>query len=87
MALNKWLMVCGHASNSIDPKTGTPWCVICGCNIPDHQIQTPTEGLEGRKASCSYCGHKTESKWTLAFFNYRPKLEFDGYYCGCRGWD
>ena len=88
---NKFMMKCGHASNAHD-QYGNPVCVICvGMNpdaeIVDHEILDPYEGLYGREASCPYCGCRSESSWNLPFFEYRPDMDRDSYYCGCRGWD
>lgn len=87
----KYLMACGHVAQAIDGKTGEPVCVFCFPNpkstIVKRTIENMTDGLEGRKAKCYCCNKVTESKWTLPFFEYKPEHFFDGYYCGCGGWD
>lgn len=83
-------MKCGHTSNAT--RNGEPICAIC-CGINDGATVVIAEckgtaGLEGRKAKCMSCNNKTDSNWGLAFFEYRPKCEYDKYYCGeCYGWD
>lgn len=43
--------------------------------------------LENREAKCTECGHKTQSRADLPFFEYLPNEEYDKYYDGCFGWD
>lgn len=40
-----------------------------------------------RVAKCTYCGKKVVSKDNLPFFEARPNMDYDTYYCGCFGWD
>ena len=75
------LMKCGHSPNST--CNGKPFCVICGCG----EIADSEPNLEGRMAECRWCGHKTQSKFSLPFFEYCPNSDYDNYYCGCGGWD
>ena len=82
------LMKCGHAANATNSR-GEPSCVICiGIDPGAEQIDPNPPSMEGRKARCTYCKRETKSDTTkLAFFEHHPKAEFDGYYCGCLGWD
>ena len=80
------MMKCGHAANAT--HNGKPVCAICFGLTPDAEIVADTApDLTGRKARCGYCGKLTDSKTSLPFFEYRPNCKYDGYYCGCRGWD
>lgn len=87
----KYLMACGHVAQAVDGKTGKPGCIFCFPNpkstIVKRTIENMTDGLEGRKARCAWCNKKTDSRWDLAFFEYKPDKEYDEYYCGCGGWD
>lgn len=84
--MERVMMKCGHVAQSkID---GKPVCVICLGLTPDAEIVAETEpDLTGRKARCKYCGEIVDSKASLPFFEYRPDMETDSYYCGCRGWN
>ena len=86
------LMKCGHRSQA--DSNGKPVCLICiglteNATIVDDTITDET--LKGRKARCSYYGHKcnseVDSSLSLPFFSHRPDKENDSYYCGCYGWD
>ena len=86
----KYLMQCGHVANAFDAD-GKPICAICA---PDEKgmtveriVEGETDGLEGRKARCTWCGRVVDSKWSLPFFAYSAKHKEDSYYCGCGGWD
>ena len=88
--MKKYLMKCGHIAQATDFE-GKPVCAICapydkGVTV-DKVIKDEKDGLEGRKARCSWCGHTTESRWNLPFFEYRPDKDTDSFYCGCGGWD
>ena len=87
----KYLMACGHVAQAVDGKTDKPGCIFCFPNpksmIVKRTIENMTDGLEGRKARCTWCNKKTDSRWDLAFFEYKPDKEYDEYYCGCGGWD
>ena len=77
------MMKCGHAPNGTEMATGKPVCVICGCN----EI-VKTSDFTNRESYCLYgCGAQVPSSDNLPFFEYRPNLKFDRYYCGCRGFD
>lgn len=87
------LMKCGHRSQA-ENSEGKPVCLIClginpGATEVDDTITNET--LSGRKARCSYYGHKCHSEepssLSLAFFSHQPDKEFDSYYDGCYGWD
>lgn len=83
----KPMMKCGHAANAVD-KDGNPCCAICAGYTPDAFIVEDKEiDLTGRKARCLDCGSLKDSSPDLPFFEYRPDRKFDGYYCGCKGWD
>lgn len=43
--------------------------------------------LEGREAKCDICKTVQHSSRSLAYFGYKPDQEFDGFYCGCKGWN
>jgi hypothetical protein len=76
------LMKCGHVAMAHDIK-GNPYCIICDCK----EVAEELPSLEGRMATCSYCGHEKKSSFDLPFFEYRKDKKTDEYYCGCKGWD
>ena len=80
------MMKCGHAANSI--CNGKPACAICaGLTLDAHEV-VESPDLTGRIAKCLQCGKsKKESKVSLPFFHHYPDKEYDGYYCGCAGWN
>ena len=81
------LMKCGHIGYAKD-KDGNPCCAICAGSTPDAFIVEDNQpNLAGRKARCLYCGSLKDSSPDLPFFEYRPDRKFDGYYCGCKGWN
>ena len=83
------LMKCGHTAQGKD-ENGNPLCVICLGDGKARQIENNKPDLTDRKARCSYygsCKSETKSSYDLPFFEHRPWLEFDKYYCGCEGWD
>ena len=85
----KYLMACGHVGNAVD-ENKNPVCAICdgiksGARVAIREC-VGNEGLEGRIAKCVDCGKFTESKWNLAFFEYRPDAVYDYFYNGCKGW-
>ena len=81
------MMKCGHAANAVTAD-GKPCCAICAGYTPDAFIAADTmPDLTGRKARCNYCGEIVDSKASLPFFEYRPDMDTDSYYCGCWGWD
>ena len=82
----KVMMKCGHAANA-KTADGRPCCAICAGLTDEAYEAVPPPPLEGRKAVCSACGKKTDSRLELPFFEYRPDKETDMYYCGCFGWD
>ena len=43
--------------------------------------------LTGREAKCDICKTVQPSLKSLAYFTYKPDKDFDGFYCGCIGWD
>ena len=80
------MMKCRHAANAT--HNGKPVCAICFGLTPDAEILADTApDLTGRKARCGFCGKLTDSKISLPFFEYRPDMDTDSYYCGCWGWD
>ena len=94
-----YLMKCGHVANAKLHPSGKPVCVICGGITQDAETIVRecagTDGLESRKAKCSYrspkrgytCQGVVQSNWELPFFKHQPNQPFDEYYCGCWGWD
>lgn len=86
--MSKPLMQCGHAANAIDVQ-GKPVCAICiGVDNGATLVADKQPSLEGRQARCCYgCGNVVPSSLGLAFFEHRPGMQFDSYYCGCKGWD
>lgn len=76
------LMRCGHNGMATDGH-GNPWCVICMCD----EVDTVTVVQAGRVAECSVCGRPAPSMVSMPFFEHRPHLEHDRWYCGCKGWD
>jgi len=80
------MMKCGHAANAEDGR-GNPVCAICIGIVKGANEVVEQPNLDGRKAVCSYCGKEVQSETKLAFFEHLPAEKFDGYYCGCRGWD
>jgi len=93
--IDKYIMSCGCASNAlrIVGDERIPACVIHDDAVVVKKVESPTDGLEGRQAKCTYnnkygkCTSITESSWLLPFFKHRPDKEYDEYYCGCYGWD
>jgi hypothetical protein len=43
--------------------------------------------LEGRMMYCCEEYELFPSRWEAAFFQYRPGMEDDTFYCGHAGWD
>ena len=81
------MMKCGHAANAVR-SDGSPGCVICiGFHPGADVIDDEAPSLEGRRAICSDCSKTVPSGTHLAFFEHRPLLPTDDYYCGCHGWD
>ena len=79
-----FLMKCGHAANA--SHNGEPCCVICYPKAGWDVVDDNPPNLEGREARCD-CGAVKPSNVGLPFFAYRPNLDCDRYYCGCRGWN
>lgn len=80
------MMKCGHAASGI--SNGKPCCSCCfGIDPNGTIIDDNPPSLEGRQARCAYCKRIVDSSPELAYFGYKPHLEYDDYYCGCRGWD
>ena len=84
------MMECGHTANAQD-KDGNPVCVICFGIAPGAmEVKQEQVDLAGRIAKCLYrynCRNTQPSSLNLAFFEHKPQEDFDGYYCGCEGWD
>ena len=80
------MMKCGHTANA-KKDDGSPVCVICYGIVPgaDEVDDNPLD-LTGRVAECT-CNRRTASDINLSFLEHTPVIEFDRYYCGCRGWD
>lgn len=77
------LFTCGHTSDS-KLKIGNDYLWGCGkCWCTEEVKQKPD--VSHRTAKC-LCG-SIQSSFKLPMFDYRPKEEYDQYYCGCRGWD
>lgn len=83
--MDRPMMKCGHVANSELTADGRPMCVICTCLDVDPK---PVH-LDGRKAKCIYrdCDSEQPSSLTLAFFEQKPTLPADRFYCGCYGWE
>ncbi|WP_407310580.1 hypothetical protein [Desulfosporosinus sp. SB140] len=97
------LMKCGHTANAVKKTDSgdIPVCLICAGITPDAEIiveQKPD--LAGRKSRCTYfgrtfkhngrtvtCNSEVDSKFSLAFFEHKPKSKYDEHYCGCWGWN
>lgn len=54
--------------------------------MSDTTVATVKPNLTGRNAKCDLCPRMEPSGQGLAFFGYKPDQEFDGFYCGCKGW-
>jgi len=82
------MMKCGHAASAID-GAGNPVCAICvGISRNAEIVEESPLDLSQREAKCLECGKARRlSSVNLAFFQSRPDKEFDGYYCGCMGWN
>ncbi len=78
------MMECGHRAQGV--VSGKPVCVIC-YGDPRAVIVKEKPPLDNRKAKCTYCKNETASSISLPFFEHRPAMEKDGYYCGCKGWN
>lgn len=88
------MMKCGHAANAVKYGTDIPVCCMChGIKAGWDEVDNKTPNLENRIARCSYynshrCGQtETPSSVDLPFFQHRPEMEYDSYYCGCWGFD
>lgn len=86
------LMKCGHtATGTYTDKNGNeqPCCVSCsGIVAGANEVAEQEPDLTGRIAKCNYgCGSQSASSLRLPFFEHKPNLETDRYYCGCYGWD
>lgn len=85
--MSKPMMKCGHTANATY-NDGKPCCIIClGIDPGATQIANTMPDLIYRMARCGYCGDTTPSSTNLPFFEYKPKQEYDSYYCGCGGRD
>jgi hypothetical protein len=81
------LMKCGCVASGTDAN-GKPVCVACaGINPGAYEVNDAPTDLTGRVAVCSSCGSTVPSSTNLPFFEYRPHMERDSFYNGCRGWD
>jgi hypothetical protein len=79
-------MKCGHQGLGL--HEGRRICPICFGLTPEAEIINDDEQkLEGRKASCLYCGKLVDSDSSLQFFVHTPSQREDQFYCGCLGWD
>lgn len=81
------MMGCGHAADAFVGAERQPCCVICYGINPKATVVVTAPDLTGRVAECTYCNTEKPSSTNLAFFEYRPGLEKDKFYCGCHGWD
>jgi hypothetical protein len=79
------MMGCGHAANGV--SDGKPVCAICIGIYSGATDVVPCPDLTGRRAKCSHCSCTLPSKATMPFFEARPLMPTDGFYCGCLGWD
>jgi hypothetical protein len=83
--MKRVLMKCGHSS--LGTLNGKPVCPSCvGINKGAEEVADIPD-LTDRKASCIYCKRLVVSNTDLPFFEHRPLLETDSYYCGCKGWN
>lgn len=57
-----------------DTKVGSVESLIC--KIPSD-----------KKSKCCQCGQLSYSDKELPYYREKPDLEYNEYYCGCRGWD
>jgi hypothetical protein len=83
------LMKCGCKANATTLRNGKkiPCCAIHAGSKEGWDVVDPNvPNLEGRQAVCT-CGRIVDSDEKLAFFRYKPDEDFDGFYCGCFGWD
>lgn len=80
------MMQCGHSANGTT-SNGDPCCVICFGFTDKAELVAEQPDLTGRIALCSPCKKPVPSSDKLPFFNYRPTVDTDSYYCGCRGWE
>jgi len=80
------VMQCGCRANA-RTRDGKPCCAIhVGLHPGYNKPMEVQPALTGRRARCN-CGRSADSSASLPFFEYRPDQEYDGYYCGCLGWD
>lgn len=81
------MMACGHAANGTT-EDGKPACVVCYGIVPGATtVAIGDLDLSSRKMRCTYGHDPVPSDARGAFFQYRPDMPTDSYYCGCRGWD
>lgn len=78
--MNYYKMSCGHIATAL--SQGSPVCPVCECKLIKDIVDFD-HILEDRIAICEYCGRKTDSKWSLPWFVFRPERDTDTYYCGC----
>ena len=85
------MMKCGHRANATRARidgSPVPVCVICaGITVDALLVDENPPELTNRKAICACCDKISDSTKDLAFFEHRPKLPYDLYYCGCKGWN
>lgn len=82
---SKLILRCGCAANATD-QNGKPSCAV-HVGLTDTEVEPIQPDLTGRMAKCEYCKRTKPSSTELAFFSHHPDIEYDSYYCGCRGWD
>lgn len=92
-APNMPLMQCGCRAQGyrrLPDGSQQPACVVHAGLTPDAYIVVPEPDLSTRRARCDYysqCHQERASSDQLAFFQHHPDRPYDGFYCGCHGWD
>ena len=81
------ILKCGCSAQAKIKRPGEDWVEGCGVHMCSEFLEEQPN-LEGRMAYCAYGRHgEKPSDPKLAFFEYRPNMPTDRYYCGCYGYD
>lgn len=90
-----------NALRQMDDGSFKPACVICmtteqapvrpslNGRRAKCDYRTPGNSRDPRygKDGDPHGPNGVQSEWDLPFFSHQPDKPFDGFYCGCHGWD